>query len=125
VRSVPPDRRAIGTAAENAAAAFLVAQGLVILERNYRCRMGELDLIARVAPDVLVIAEVRLRSRADYGGGAASVDGRKRQRILRASRHLLMMRPALARLRARFDVLDLKPSGEGYEIEWIRGAFEG
>jgi putative endonuclease len=123
VRNVPPDRRAIGAAAEDAAASFLVAQGLVILERNYRCRMGELDLVAHAAPDVLVIAEVRLRSRADYGGGAASVDGRKRQRILRASRHLLMMRPALARLRARFDVLDLKPASAGYDIEWIRGAF--
>jgi len=121
----PPDRRALGAAAEEAATAFLAAQGLTILERNYRCRMGELDVIALLAPDVLVIAEVRLRSRSDYGGGAASVDGRKRQRILRASRHLLMMRPALARLRARFDVLDLKPDGEGYAIDWIRGAFEG
>ena len=121
----PPDRRALGAAAEDAAARFLVAQGLEILDRNYRCRMGELDIIARVAPDILVIAEVRLRSRADYGGGAASVDGRKRQRILRTSRHLLMMRPALTRLRARFDVLDLKPVGDGYDIQWIRGAFEG
>ena len=119
-----PDRRALGAAAEDAAARFLVAQGLEILERNYRCRMGELDIIARAAPDILVIAEVRLRSRADYGGGAASVDGRKRQRILRTSRHLLMMRPALARLRACFDVLDLKPAGDGYDIQWIRGAFE-
>ena len=68
---------------------------------------------------------MRLRSRADFGGGAASVDGRKRQRILRTSRHLLMMRPALARLRARFDVLDLKPAESGYDIQWIRGAFEG
>jgi Holliday junction resolvase-like predicted endonuclease len=53
------------------------------------------------------------------------VDGRKQQRILRASRHLLMMRPALARLRARFDVLDVKPAGVGYDIDWIRGAFGG
>ena len=100
-------------------------QGLTLLLRNYRCRMGELDLIARADPDVLVIAEVRLRSRSDYGGGAASVDHRKRARILRASRHLLLMQPALARLRGRFDVLDLRPAAEGYVIDWIRGAFEG
>ena len=100
-------------------------QGLTLLLRNYRCRMGELDLIARADPDVLVIAEVRRRSRSDYGGGAASVDHRKRARILRASRHLLLMQPALARLRGRFDVLDLRPAAEGYVIDWIRGAFEG
>lgn len=87
--------------------------------------MGELDLIARASPDVLVIAEVRLRSRSDYGGGAASVDHRKQARILRASRHLLLTQPALARLRARFDVLDLRPAAEGYVIDWIRHAFEG
>ena len=53
----------------------------MLLQRNYRCRMGELDLIAQQAPDVLVIAEVRLRSRLDFGGGAASVDARKQQRV--------------------------------------------
>ena len=68
---------------------------------------------------------MRLRRRSDYGGGAASVDHRKRARILRASRHLLMTQPALARLRARFDVLDLRPAAEGYAIDWIRHAFEG
>jgi putative endonuclease len=118
-----PDRRALGAAAEDAAAAHLAAQGLDVLLRNYRCRRGELDIIAREAPDILVIAEVRLRSRQDYGGGAASVDFRKQRRILHAARHLLMTRPQLATLRGRFDVLDLAPAGAGYEIRWIRGAF--
>jgi putative endonuclease len=117
------DRQALGRAAEAAAASHLAGHGLEILLRNYRCRMGELDIIARAAPDILVIAEVRLRSRRDYGGGAASVDGLKQGRIIQASRHLLMTRPALARLRARFDVLDLEPEGDGYRIDWIRGAF--
>ncbi|MEY4763117.1 MAG: hypothetical protein RLZZ200_2973 [Pseudomonadota bacterium] len=117
------DRRLRGQEAEDAAAAHLVARGLTILARNYRCRLGELDVIAREPPDILVIAEVRLRSRADYGGGAASVDTRKQQRIVRASRHLLMSRPELAKLRGRFDVLDLAPNGAAYRIDWIRGAF--
>jgi putative endonuclease len=118
-----PDRQALGRAAEDAAVRHLEARGLQILLRNHRCRMGELDVIARESPDILVIAEVRLRSRRDYGGGAASVDGLKQRRIVQASRHLLMTRPALAKLRARFDVLDLEPAGEGYAIHWIRGAF--
>lgn len=118
-----PDRQALGRTAENAAVDHLVAQGLDILLRNYRCRLGELDIVAREAPDILVIAEVRLRSRRDYGGGAASVDGPKQRRLIAAARHLLMTRPALARLRGRFDVLDLEPGDAGYSIHWIRGAF--
>lgn len=119
------DRRAIGQRAEDAAAVFLEQQGLTILLRNHRCRMGELDLIATLPPDVLVIAEVRLRSRLDYGGAAASVDARKRSRILRASRHLLATRPALARLRIRFDVIEMQPaSGGDYRIGWIKSAFD-
>ena len=118
------DRRALGNAAEDAAVAHLSAAGLRILERNYRCRMGEIDIVALEGQDVLVIAEVRLRSRREFGGGAASVDARKQQRLLRASRHLLMTRPALARLRGRFDVLDIAPADGGYRIDWIRGAFD-
>jgi len=120
----PPDRRALGNAAEDAAAAHLASHGLTVIARNYRCRLGELDLIAREQPDILVIAEVRLRSHAAYGGGAASVDPRKQQRIVKATRHLLMTRPALAKLRARFDVLDIKPDGSGHHIDWIRHAFD-
>jgi len=85
--------------------------------------MGELDLIARAPDGTLIIAEVRLRSRADYGGGAASVTLAKQRRILRASRHLLAMRPQFARCAIRFDVLELHPGGAGYEVNWIRHAF--
>lgn len=119
------DRRALGAAAEDAAAAWLEGQGLRLLWRNVRCRFGELDVVALQAPDVLVLAEVRLRSREDFGGGAASVDIHKQRRLQLAARHLLLGRPALARLRARFDVLDVKPAadGPGFEIRWIRDAF--
>jgi putative endonuclease len=57
-----------GAAAEALAAEFLVARGLIILERNYRCRSGEIDLIVRDR-DTLVFVEVRLRSSAAFGGG--------------------------------------------------------
>ena len=118
------DRQKLGQAAEAAAAQFLQSQQLNILLRNYRCRMGELDLVAMDSAGTLVIAEVRLRSRANYGGGAASVDHRKQRRLIRASKHLLATRPQLARCAVRFDVLDLKPDGgDGYRIEWIRHAF--
>jgi putative endonuclease len=115
----PPDRQQIGRHGEDQAVAALQAAGFDILLRNYRCRSGELDIVARTE-SLLVIAEVRCRSRSDYGGAAASVTWRKQQRIVRASRHLLMMHPALARLPVRFDVLVPHPGGG---IEWLRAAF--
>jgi putative endonuclease len=112
-----------GAAAEQAAAQFLAARGHGILLRNYRCRMGELDLVTLSPDGTLVVAEVRLRSRQDYGGGAASVDHRKQQRLLRASLHLLATHPRWSRMPMRFDVLDVKPGAAGFDINWIQHAF--
>jgi putative endonuclease len=117
------NRIQVGRDAEMAASRFLETQQLSILMRNYRCRTGELDIVAQTPDGVVVIAEVRLRSRCNYGGGAASVDWRKQRKILRAARHLLVTQPALARCALRFDVLDVKPDGDGFAIDWIRHAF--
>ncbi len=119
------DRQRVGTLAEDIAAQYLCARGLTLLKRNYRRRLGELDLIAREAADVLVIAEVRTRASDAYGGAAASVDGRKRRRIVRAAQQLLQRERDLARLRVRFDVIvvsDLASSTP--RVEWIKHAFE-
>jgi putative endonuclease len=112
-----------GAAAENIAADFLRAKGLEILERNYRRRLGELDIVARDG-DVLVIAEVRTRASDRYGGAAASVDARKQQRIIRATCLLLQRRKDLARLRVRFDVIVVSNiASETSAVEWIQHAF--
>jgi putative endonuclease len=110
-----------GGAAEGRAARMLADAGFELVVRNYRCRMGELDLVARRGP-LLVIAEVRQRTRADFGGAAASITARKRRRIVRAAGHLLQARPALARLAVRFDAL-LVDGADG-PLEWIEAAFE-
>lgn len=92
--------------------------------RNFRRRTGELDIVARQG-EVLVIAEVRTRSSEDFGGAAASIDGRKRARIVRTALQLLQQSPALARYPVRFDVLVVHPgAGSGASVEWIRHAFE-
>lgn len=110
--------QAAGGAAEEAAARFLAARGLQLIARNYRTRMGEIDLVAREG-ETLVFVEVRRRSSARFGGAAESVDARKRMRIASAARHFL------ARLQrepaCRFDVVTLE--GDGVS-EWLRGAFE-
>jgi putative endonuclease len=115
------DRQHIGREAEERAAQLLQQSGFTIVARNFHCRMGELDIIARRA-QLLVIAEVRLRSRAEFGGAAHSITAAKRVRIVRATRFLLCVRPALANLSVRFDALLLSaPDGP---IEWIEAAFD-
>lgn len=115
------DTARLGTVAEVRAAVLLERAGFTVLERNYRCRAGELDIVARRAR-LLVIAEVRLRSSAAFGGAAASITAAKRARIVRATRYLLRCRPALAALDVRFDAL-LLSTADG-RIEWIEAAFD-
>jgi len=121
---MPAPRHQSGRRAEQLAAEFLAAQGLEILARNYRRRLGELDIIARSA-GVLVIAEVRTRSSDRFGGAAASVDPAKQRRIIRAAQQLLQQRRDLAQLAVRFDVLVVSGLDlPAPRIEWIRHAFE-
>ena len=78
-RAEPP-----GARAEAIAADYLARQGLTIVARNFRTRHGEIDVIAREG-DTLVFVEVRLRTRRDFGGAAASVTPAKQQRLRKAS----------------------------------------
>jgi putative endonuclease len=118
------DRRALGIQAEKIAADYLAAQGAELLLKNYRRRLGELDLVA-LHRGTLLIVEVRTRSSDAYGGAAASVDGLKRRRIVRAAQQLLQQRRDLARLPVRFDVTVVSElSAAAPTVEWIRGAFE-
>jgi len=104
-----------GAEAETLAESFLTARGLAILVRNYRCRVGEIDLIARDR-DTLVFVEVRLRSSSAFGGAGASITAAKRRRLERAARHYLgyIGREPPCRFDAiLLDALDSK------RIEWL------
>ena len=109
-----------GLDAETRAVRHMQCADFEILVRNFRCRLGELDIVAR-RDDLLVVAEVRLRTRADFGSAADSIGLRKRQRIIRTTRYLMLGKPALRHLRIRFDTL-LLDSQEG-PIDWIEDAF--
>ena len=111
-------RRDAGRAAEELAAEFLKARGLHILQRNFRCRGGEVDLIARDG-GTLVFVEVRLRSGRAFGGAAASVDARKQAKVLRAAQFYLAGKPEQP---CRCDVVALDRLAAD-RIEWIRDAF--
>lgn len=111
-------RARIGAAAEELAARHLLAQGLRIIERNFRVRGGEIDLIAKDGK-TLVFVEVRLRSRGDFGGAAASITAQKQQRIILAARHYLQ---AHGEQSCRFDAI-LLDALDAKTVEWIKGAF--
>ena len=109
----------LGQTAEAHAERFLIAHGLKRVARNWRCRFGEIDLIMREG-NTLVFIEVRMRSRADFGGAAASVDGGKQRKLLAAAKLYLSALPNMPP--CRFDVLAL--TDQRAPPEWIKSAFD-
>ena len=108
----------LGQTAEARAEAFLVKQGLAPVARNWRCRFGEIDLIMQDGV-TRVFVEVRLRSRSDFGGAAASVTPAKQRKLLAAARQYLSGLQTLPP--CRFDVVALDGSSAP---DWIRNAFD-
>lgn len=107
-----------GREAERLAGQYLECRGLRVIQCNFRVRGGEIDLICRDGK-VLVFVEVRLRSRNDFGGAAASITATKRRRIIMAARHYLARRGDVD---CRFDCVLLSDLRED-RIEWIKNAF--
>lgn len=108
-----------GARAEDLCAELLRRAGLRIVARNWRCRFGEIDLVAEDGA-TLVFAEVRLRRAGAWGGAAESIHAAKRARVVAAARLYLAGR---APRDCRFDVL-LLDALEASRIRWIRGAFD-
>lgn len=108
-----------GLRAEALAAAFLQQQGLVLLERNYRCRYGEIDLVM-VDGKTLVFVEVRMRISSQFGGAAASITASKRRKLASAARHYLTgnSRPPAC----RFDALLV--NGADKKVVWLKNIFD-
>jgi len=110
-----------GAQAEQTAARFLQQQGLRLVQANYRCRFGEIDLILKDG-DILVFAEVRMRSNNDFGGAAASIDARKQSKLILTAQHYLASLSSTPP--CRFDAV-LMSTAEGQDgIEWVKNAFE-
>ena len=108
-----------GAQAERLAAQFLQRRGLKLLQQNYRCRHGEIDLILQDG-GTLVFAEVRLRSRDDFGGAAASINASKQAKLVRTAQHFLSGFKNLPP--CRFDAV-LMQATDINKIEWLKNAF--
>ncbi|RUS46505.1 YraN family protein [Cohnella sp. AR92] len=121
----PDLRRATGRAAEEAAALHLEQRGYVIAARNWRCRTGELDLIATDG-DVLVIVEVRSRrsSSARFGTAIEAINPRKCAQV-RSTALVYLSHTRRESAKVRFDVIAITFALEGgiEELKHIEGAF--
>jgi putative endonuclease len=116
--------KGVGDGAEEQALTHLLAQGLTLVQRNYRvaagprARGGEIDLVLRDRDGTLVFVEVRSRRNTRHGGAAASIGLAKQRSLVLAARHYL------ARLRTlppcRFDVVAI----DGAQLQWLRGVIE-
>lgn len=111
-------RQLAGDAGEDAALAHLQQHGLTLVERNFRCRGGELDLVMRDGATV-VFVEVRRRAGSAFGGAADTIGRAKQGRLLAAANTWLQryrMPPA-----CRFDVVAI----DGGRLTWLRNAIDG
>jgi putative endonuclease len=113
------NKRQRGDEAERNAERYLIKHGLKLVERNYRTRFGEIDLIMQDG-EALVFVEVRLRKNQDFGGAAASIGEHKQRRIIAAAQGYLatMKHPPPCRL----DAVLLAGAG-GADVEWLKNAF--
>lgn len=109
----------LGAAAETRAEAHLKRQGLIPVTRNWRCSLGELDLVMRDG-ETLVIVEVKARSTTSHGGALASLTAAKRGKLFRTALAYTQAHPEWQDAPLRFDVVRFESDGKG---RWLRAAF--
>jgi putative endonuclease len=114
-------RQATGKSGEDRAVEALEGRGYAIVERRYRTRHGEIDIVARDG-ETLVFVEVKVRLTAEFGTAAEAVTPRKQRRVVRmATEYLARMR--VRECRCRFDVVAIDGEGEAARLAVYRDAF--
>ena len=118
------ERRELGAWGEERAAKYLRGKGYTIVERNFRCRSGEIDIIARRG-DIIAFVEVKLRRDADFAEAREFVTAAKQRRVIMTAGYWLTSHQT--ELQPRFDVIEIyAPEGEGTikpEIRHLEDAF--
>jgi len=108
----------IGRDKEQSALKYLQKQGLELIEQNYYCPFGEIDLIM-LERDEIVFIEVRTRSYTYYGNAIESIDHIKQQKLLQSATYYLQTKNLIDRINCRFDVIGFS----SHNIDWIKDAF--
>jgi len=110
-----------GQQGEDIALAFLLKKGFKLIQRNFRSRSGEIDLIM-CNDEFLIFVEVRYRSSDRFGGALYSVDKKKQSKLIKCAQQYLLKNPT--KLGSRFDVIAISPSLGQHDIQWIFNAFD-
>ena len=118
------NQREVGSRYEEKAAAYLTEQGLTVVERNYRCRTGEIDIIARDGA-CYVFCEVKYRYDQSAGDPAEAVDARNQQVIFRTAAFYMRQKGLGEDTPCRFDVIAVTGIGNTLRLRWLRDAFGG
>ena len=122
--SLPPGlRRKAGDEAEGAACDFLERKDIRIVERNFRARGAEIDIVARQG-DVLIFVEVRCREEEEFGAPEETVGLAKRRKVAAAAREYIGRIPPHTWKEARFDVVAIVGTGPDAVIRHFPGAFD-
>ena len=120
---VRADTRTLGFDAEQLATDFLAREGTQIIQRNFRCRLGEIDLIVR-DDRCIAFVEVRYRGSRSFSRAVLTVDRHKQKKLIRTAALYLSKRPRYADCTTRFDVVAIDADAGGdLSIDWIRDAF--
>jgi putative endonuclease len=117
-------RKALGVKGEDLAVKYLKKKGFKVIERNYHCPWGEIDLIAR-EKDILVFVEIKSRISSAFGLPQDAVDRFKQKKIIQAAKAYLAEHHLTEDIPARFDVVAIHLTPAGPDIELIKDAFQG
>ena len=112
------DKKLIGDRGEELISRYLLDKGYDILDRNYRMRFGEIDIIAQI-DDIIVFVEVKTRKSIQFGSAASSVTNKKQQRLKKAASSYLLKNNLIDKI-IRFDVAEVYTSTN--EINYIENA---
>lgn len=113
---------ATGANLESQAVVYLQSYGIMLLHRNFHCKYGEIDLIAK-DNDVLVFIEVRYRKNDFFGSAKESITLHKQRKIICAANFYLQTRNWAQQIACRFDVIAMTGTIDNPQIEWIKDAF--
>jgi len=108
---------------EGLAKQYLLERGLSLLNANYHCRYGEIDLIM-LQQEILCFIEVKFRNSLGFGGAASAIPVQKQKKIVKTAQFFLSVNKRLAQRAMRFDALLIqRQARQGHKINWIQNAF--
>ena len=119
------EKRRVGDAGENLACRYLENKGYRIIERNFSCRSGEIDIIAALpSKNILCFIEVKSRNTIRYGLPSEAVTLSKQRKIKRSAAYYIRLHRRFSLVQGRFDIVEVLRLDKGTYIRHMENAFE-